>query len=100
MTDPIRKKKNEEDRRKHSRRALFTDVNYKVMMPSGDRGKTQNISEGGICLVLNRELPTGTILELKFEQPGKDSRLIKALAKVVWQKKTDKGFLTGVNFQK
>lgn len=100
MVDSTRKSKNKKERRKHARRTLFTDVNYKVMMPSGDRAKMQDISESGICLILSRELPLGTILELKFELPGEDSKLMKSLAKVVWQKKTDKGFLTGVNFKK
>jgi c-di-GMP-binding flagellar brake protein YcgR len=75
-------------------------VHYRVIKPLGERGKTQNISEGGICLMLQRELSPGTKLELKFELPSEKSKLVEALAEVVWQKKTDRGFLTGVSFQK
>ena len=98
MNDSNLNSQSKKERRIHPRRALFTHVNYKVMMPSGDKGKTQNVSEGGICLMLNRKFPLGTILELNFESLEKESRPIETFAKVIWQKKTDKGFLTGLKF--
>jgi hypothetical protein len=87
-----------EQKRKHSRQEITTKVDYKVLTPSGDVGMTQNVSEGGLCLVLNNELSRGTILEVKFEIPGDNPKQVESFVEVVWQKKTDKGFLTGVKF--
>lgn len=98
MNDSTPKSQTKKERRTYPRRTLAANVSYKVMLPSGDKGLTQNISEGGICLMLNRALTPGTILELKFELPEKESKPVESLAKVVWQKRTDKGFLTGVKF--
>ena len=93
--DPKQKSK---ERRKHSREKLVTYVSYKVLTPQEDRAESQNISEGGLCLTLNNELSPGTLLELRFDLPSKEAKKIKTFARVVWQKKTEKGFLTGVEF--
>lgn len=98
MNDTTRPSQTKKERRTYPRKTLVSSVSYKVMLPSGDKGLTQNISEGGICLMLNRALNPGTILELKFELPEKGAGPVESLAKVVWQKRTDKGFLTGVKF--
>ena len=87
-----------EQKRKHSRQEITTKVDYKVLTPSGDVGMTQNVSEGGLCLVLNNEISRGTILEVKFKIPGDTPKQVESFVEVVWQKKTDKGFLTGVKF--
>ena len=89
-----------EQKRKHLRQEIITRVDYKVLTPSADVGLTQNVSEGGLCLVLNNELSPGTILEVKFEIPGDTPKQVESFVEVVWQKKTDKGFLTGVKFYK
>jgi c-di-GMP-binding flagellar brake protein YcgR len=86
------------EKRKYPREEIITDVSYKVLTPSEDKGLTQDISQGGLCLLLNNELPPGTIIEVKFRLPDEDSKLIETFVKVVWQKKTDTGFLTGVKF--
>jgi c-di-GMP-binding flagellar brake protein YcgR len=88
-----------QQKRKHLRKDLTTSVNYKILKPSGDVGVTQNISEGGLCLVLSNELTPGTILEVNFELPGDTPKKMESYVEVVWQKKTDKGFLTGVRFK-
>jgi hypothetical protein len=88
-----------QQKRKYLRKDLSTSVNYRILKPSGDVGMTQNVSEGGLCLVLNNELPPGTILEVKFEIPDDTAKKVESFAEVVWQKKTDKGFLTGVKFK-
>jgi hypothetical protein len=86
------------DRRGCHRKEVSTKVVYKVVIPTDGAATTANISEGGICLVLDKELPPGTVLEVKFELPGKEPVPIETLVKIVWQKKTDKGYLTGVKF--
>lgn len=91
---------NTKQNRKHPRKEITTSVDYKVLTPSGDMGMTQNVSEGGLCLLLNNELSPGTVLEVKFEIPGDVPRLVESFVKVVWQKKMDTGFLTGVKFKK
>lgn len=91
------KQKNKE-RRGHSREKLVTYVSYKVLTPAGDKGISQNISEGGLCLTLNKKLLPGTLLELIFDLPRKEAKKVETFAKVVWQRKTEKGFLTGVKF--
>ncbi len=95
---------NKAERRKYPPGSYITTVIYRVivddkaMILSKDDGLIQNISDGGAYLILNRELSPGAILELKFELPEEDSKPIETRVKVVWQKKTDKGFLTGVKF--
>lgn len=89
-----------EQKRKHWRQEIITSVDYKVLTPSGDVGTTQNVSEGGLCLLVNNELSQGTILEVKFEIPGDTPKLVESFVEVIWQKKTEKGFLTGVKFHK
>ena len=93
-------KPNTSQNRKHSRQTIITSVDYKVLSPSGDVGMTQNVSEGGLCLVLNNELSPGTILEVKFEIPGDAPKQVESFVEVIWQKKTNKGLLTGVKFHK
>ena len=91
---------NAKQKRKHPRQEIITPVDYKVLTPSGDVGTTQNVSEGGLCLLLNNELSKGTILEVKFEIPSDGIKQVESFVEVVWQKKSDKGFLTGVKFYK
>ena len=93
-------KSNAKQNRKHTRQEIITSIDYKVLTPSGDVGMIQNVSEGGLCLLLNNDLSPGTILEVKFEIPTDAPKQVKSFVEVVWQKKTDKGFLTGVKFHK
>ena len=87
-----------EQKRKHERRAIVTSVSYKILSPSGDVGMTQNISDGGLCLLLNNDLSPGTILEVKFDIPEEAPKSVKSFVEVIWQNQTDKGYLTGVKF--
>ena len=84
------------EKRTCPRKTLVTKATYKVSVHSKGETLTQNISEGGLCLILNRKLSPGATLELKIDMPGKDAKPIEILAKVVWQKKTEMGFLTGL----
>ncbi len=94
------KNKEKEIKRKHPREGIIIDVLYKVLSPLKDMGLSKDISQGGLCLLLNNELAPGTILELKYRLPHEESRQIVTTVEVVWQKKTDKGFLTGVKYEK
>ncbi len=85
-------------KRKHTREEIVTEVNYKILKPAGDVGLTQNISEGGLCLLLNNELSPGTVLEVQFALPEEAAKRVRSFVEVVWQSKTEKGFLTGVKF--
>lgn len=97
-------KPNDAEMRKDVRRSYVTNVSYreivneKTTIPGKDEGLTQNISEGGLCLLVNKELSPGAILELKFELPEENSRAIETRVKVIWQDKMETGYLTGVKF--
>jgi c-di-GMP-binding flagellar brake protein YcgR len=86
--------------RKHHRTEIFADVIYKVISPLKGMGLSRNFSQGGLCLLLNHELPPGTILELKYRLPHEEQRLIETRAEVVWQNKTEMGYLTGVKYDR
>lgn len=88
----------ETNQRRYSRKDIATNVHYRVIVPSGGEAETKNISEGGLCIVVDKELPKGTILEIKFNLPSDKDSPIETYVKVVWQEKTDEGFLTGVKF--
>ena len=85
-----------EIKRKQPRDEIIIDVIYKVLSPLKNVGLTRNISHGGLCLLLDDELRPGTILELKYRLPHEENRQRVTTVEVVWQKKTEKGFLTGV----
>lgn len=91
-----RRKNNHKDRRSHPRTTLVTKVSYKILMQSKGETLSQNISEGGLCLILNREIPPGTTLELRIDMPGKDAKPVEAFAETIWQRKSEMGFLTGL----
>ena len=96
MKGDFDKNQGREIKRKHPREEIIIDVSYKVLSPLKDVGLTRNISYGGLCLLLDNELRPGTILELKYRLPHEEARQIVTSVEVVWQKKTEKGFLTGV----
>jgi hypothetical protein len=86
------------EKRSHPRKTLVTKVNYRITMHSKGETLTQNISERGLCLILDREISPGTVLELRLDFPGKESNPLETRAEVVWQKKTAMGFVTGLKF--
>ena len=100
MKGEFDKNKRKDIKRDYPRTEMFINVIYKVLSPFKDEGLTRNISHGGLCLLLNNELPPGTILELKYRLPHEEDRQIVTSVEVVWQKKTDKGYLTGVKYEK
>ena len=98
MTDD-RQAKQDKEKRTRSREMLVTRVTYEVLSHSKGVTLTQNISEGGLCLILARELPAGAHLEVKIDVPGKEAQPVEIFAEVVWQKKTEMGWLTGLKLR-
>ena len=90
---------NPEEKRQHPRQDIYSNMSYRELVPSGEEGIIQDMSDGGLCLILSREFPPGTVLEVKYDLP-KEGRTIMKFVKVVWQNKTDEGFVTGVMFSK
>ena len=82
------------ERRKFFRVDLIKRVRYKISGLTSIECFTQNISEGGLCLLMGEELFPGMTIRAEFALPGNESKLIKASVVVVWQK----GHLTGVKF--
>jgi hypothetical protein len=98
MKEDFGQNRGKEIERKHPREEMIIEVVYKVLSPLKDVGLTRNISYGGLCLLLDNEFRPGTILELKYRLPHEESKQIVTTVEVIWQKKTEKGFLTGVKF--
>jgi c-di-GMP-binding flagellar brake protein YcgR len=93
-----RQNNGKKEKRRQARKTLVAKVTYRVLMNSKGETLTQNISEGGLCLILNRELALGSTLEVNIDMPGQDPKSLEILAEVVWQKKTEMGFVTGIKF--
>ena len=98
MTDDLPNNPGGEEKRLFPRMEVFKKMTYRELVPSGEEGIIQDISEGGLCLLLNKEFPPGTILEINYEVPADAPKPDESTVKVIWQKKTDKGMLTGVEF--
>ena len=98
MTDDFSNNPSDKEKRIHPRMEVFKKMTYRELVPSGEEGVIQDISEGGLCLLLNKEFIPGTILEVKYELQSPAPKPIESVVKVIWQKKTDKGMLTGVQF--
>ena len=97
MTDN-KNKPGGEEKRLYPRREVFKQMTYRELVPSGEEGVIQDISEGGLCLLLNREFAPGSILEVRYELQSPSPKSIESIVKVIWQRKSDKGYLTGVKF--
>lgn len=87
-----------EEKRQHPRLEVSKKMTYRELVPSGEEGLVQDISEGGLCLLLNKEFSPGTILEIRYEVHADAPKPLESIVKVIWQKKSDKGILTGVQF--
>jgi hypothetical protein len=98
MTDDFQNNPGGEEKRIYPRREVFKKMSYRELVPSGEEGIIQDISEGGLSLLLNKEFSPGTILEVKYEVQSPTPKPIESIVKVIWQRKTDKGMLTGVQF--
>lgn len=89
---------NPEEKRKYPREEIYANMSYRELVPSGVVGIIQDMSQGGMCLILNKEFPPGTVLEVKYELPKEENRSVEKFVRVVWVRKAEKGYLTGVKF--
>ena len=88
------------ERRRYVRIDLCTQVEYEILpMQSPLKAETKNISAGGLCLLVDEEIQPGAVLHLKFYLPDKEKTCVESLGRVVWQKKDDRGYLTGIEFK-
>jgi c-di-GMP-binding flagellar brake protein YcgR len=75
-----------ENRRKHPRISQTLSVSYSVVKarpPKNFSGKTVDISEGGLKLVLDEKLPSGTCIELQILLPD-SAQSSGVMGNVVW----------------
>jgi hypothetical protein len=89
-----KKKQKREEMRKSPRIDAVKKVKFKVLAPLEGEGFTQDISERGLCIFLNKEVTPGSVLALKLENLGEGNKPINIIAKVIWQE----DLLTGVTF--
>ena len=86
MKNTAAKAETRQDRRKSRRYDSIHKVGYKVLIPMEGEGFTQNISEGGFALFLDKEVPPGAVLELRFQNPSVGTQPDRSIVKVMWQK--------------
>lgn len=98
MKDNSKKNLGAEEKRRHPRLEVSKKMRYRELVPLGEEGLVQDISEGGLCLLLKNRFSPGTILEIEYEVHANAPKPEDSIVKVIWQKKTEKGFLTGVRF--
>jgi hypothetical protein len=92
-------KKMPAERRISQRVELITDLKYLVILPSSQTGLTKNISEGGLCFLVDHPLAKGIILQVEFNLPKEeDAGHVKAIVEVLWQRQEGNKFVTGVKF--
>ena len=62
------------------------------------RGRTQNISQGGVCLLSERSIPASSLVRCEFEVPG-NRVAIPTLMQVAWTQRTPSGtYKIGLQF--
>ena len=79
------------ERRENLRVDLTTKVKYQVLENPSKEVISQNISTGGLCILLDRKIAPRMIMELEFELPGKSKDPINAYAEVIWQSNSHTG---------
>jgi len=94
MMNDVKQALERNERRRFHRVDLIKRVRYNISGRSSIECFTQNISEGGLCLLLGEELFPGMTIGVEFVLPGKEPKFIEADALVVWQK----DHLTGTKF--
>lgn len=78
-----------EERRKDVRLSHDAEIEYNVeKKPHLKSGKSLNISEGGMKLLLDDKLPVGAIVDLKMYLPGKNE-MVDVEGEVVWTNDAD-----------
>ncbi len=88
------------ERRKYLRLEASVEVSYKVIGNPGEaKVLAKDISAGGLCILTRENLASNTPLELAIKIPDLVDP-IRALGKVIWQKKTEAAetFDMGIEF--
>lgn len=80
------------EKRESPRSDRIKKFRYKVLVPKEGEGFIQNISQDGLGLFLDDEVPPGSVIELKMPESGNDAQPENPIAKVIWQKE----YLAGV----
>jgi len=70
-----------------------TNASQKNTLVHG-QGFSQNLSENGCCLFLDREIPEGSLIEITFERLGGNNHDVKIIGRIIWQKDC----LSGIKF--
>lgn len=81
------------ERRKQTRVADTRKIYYQILKPRVGEGYTQNFSETGCCVLMNEQLPPGSVIELVFDLPGRKEQ-VRITGRVIWQD----NYLTGIRF--
>lgn len=90
---------NSSEKRKYPRKKHITGLEYQVLASPRGTGIIKDISEGGMCSVLDKHLSEGTIIRLSFTiQEDTTNIPIETVAKVLRVKKTESGYETGLQF--
>jgi hypothetical protein len=88
----------EEEKRRFPRLTISVDIAAKDSNLPLIKAKTLDISAGGICLFLPRQLPKGNVMELKMNLPFP---FVIARGEVAWTKEVEteggKSFQTGID---
>ena len=81
------------EKRKHQR----LDITQNVKTKEGKIIKGKNVGMGGICLATEDKFKVDDVIDVEFHLPGNSNRFT-AKAKVLWCEKSDKEYLTGLEF--
>jgi len=81
------------NKRKHARLNMTDGVNSKDS--KAIRGR--NVSLGGICIQVENKMKVDDVIDVEFHLLS-NSNKFTAKAKVKWQEKSDKEYLTGLEF--
>lgn len=87
-----------EERRNSPRKPVNVTIEYQIINPCGGEASSVNLGEGGLCVLVKHPIPINTLLNLRFGLPGDSGGPIETIAKVVWQKEVEGGYLIGLKF--
>jgi len=91
----------DKNRRKYQRIDIDLLTDYRGDIESDlKRSFVKNISEGGVCVVLDHELKPSTDVRINFNMPTMTSKPIEIFGTVVWKKsiQDEAGYVHGVVF--
>lgn len=88
-----------QERRRNPREKFITGVDYTILSTPQGTGIIKNTSKGGLGLLLDKFLPEGTILKVKYytEREGEEVGL-ERVGKVCWCRQAEQGYLIGIQF--